>query len=203
MQITKKIKKTLKIFGFIFTFFIGVLFGVFLNIPYFSVDGKINIIDALSLVCTILLAIYITKVLEKSKEDKRNEKDLILIRTDDIFQIITTISSKISPSGINYNEITALLKRLSMSIQVIYNVLNLISIEIDPKSKALINDSVRKIRDLLTDTPVESEIPPLVLFSPIRITNNNILLSTLRITEIEVDKLKQNLLLLQISINNG
>ena len=58
---------------------LGVLIGKFYDIAYFEISRSIDLVNLLSIVVTIGLAIIITVHFDKRKSDNRIEKDLILI----------------------------------------------------------------------------------------------------------------------------
>lgn len=182
---------------------VGIVLGKFINVSYFKIEEKIDLISIVSLAVTLFAAWYISKILDKEKEDSRTEKDLILKRTEDIYQLIDGSHQKVVSGKIPFQEASSHLKRINTSISSIYRILEKIPLQTDQvlKENLLINN--RKLRDLLTNTPIINDQQIQGSNLPIEVKNGIIYLNRNRIAEIEFeyDKLKDNILLMQLSIN--
>jgi hypothetical protein len=183
----------------------GVVVGKLINITYFSIDEKVNVFDILSICATLFAAWYISGILEKEKQDNRTEKDLILRRTEDIYQLIDDSHQKVVSGSIPFQDATSHLKRINTSIKSIYKVLASTALTTDGNLKNQIFNNTRKLRDLLTNTPIISPQEIQSSNLPVSVVNGIIHLSQNRIAEIEgeYDKLKDNILFLQIAINKA
>lgn len=183
----------------------GVVAGKLINIKYFQIEEKVNLIDILSICVTLFAAWYISSILEIEKQDKRTEKDLIIRRTEDIYKLIDDSNQKIITGSIPFQDATSHLKRIHISIKSIYKVLIKTGLNPEPVLKTQLNSNTRKLRDLLTNTPMIT--PQQIQNSnlPIAVVNGIIHLNQNRIAEIETeyDKLKDNILELQIGINKS
>ena len=74
----------------------------------FKFNGEVNILDAITLIVTIILGIYIAKILEKEVQDKRIEKDMYLAKIGEIENFIQEIEKLINNlhgSSISYKQI--------------------------------------------------------------------------------------------------
>ena len=182
---------------------IGFVGGKLINISYFKIEEKVDLFNIISIVATLFAAWYVVKVLDKEKEESRTEKDLILRRTEDIYQLISENHQKVSTGQIPYQEASSHLKRINTSISSIYRILEKLSLNVDVDLKANIIGNSRQLRELLTNTPLISEQQIQGSNLPIEVINGIIHLNNNRITEIETeyDKLKDNILLMQLSIN--
>jgi hypothetical protein len=187
------------------SFIIGIVVGKLFNIHYFKVDQNINIVDVVSVGVTIFAAYIVSKVLDKQKQDNRSEKDLIIKRTEDIYQLIDDSSSKIIRGEIKYQEAASYIKRINVSLSCIYRIINKTIISPDSDLKKSIFANTKKLRDLLTDTPIISESQIQELNIPSDVRESIIHLTHNRIIEIEseYDKLRDNILLLQLTINKS
>lgn len=187
------------------SFVIGVVFGKLVDVKYFKVDENINIIDVISVAVTIFAAYIVTKVLDKEKQDNRTEKDLIIKRTEDIYQLIDDSNIRVVSGAIKYQEAASHFKRINVSLHCIYRIMSNTKIETDEQLKLSIFGSTKKLRDLLTDTPkiTESDIQNSNL--PNEVKDGMVHLTQNRIVEIETeyDKLRDNILLLQLAINKA
>lgn len=203
-----KIKKSKIVFIILLClaiFGIGVVVGKFVNIGYFSIDEKVNLIDIVSICVTMFAAWYITDVLETEKQDNRTEKDLIIKRTEDIYQLIDDSHQKVITGNIPFQDATTHLKRINVSLKSIYKVLTTTGLITDETLKGQLFLHTRKLRDLLTNTPVIDTEQIQGSNLPISVVNGIIHLNQNRIAEIETeyDKLKDNILHLQICINKA
>lgn len=206
MQPKKKKSRTLfRIVFAIAIFGVGFSFGKLVNIAYFTIDDNINLIDIVSICITVFAAWYITGILETEKQDNRTEKDLIIRRIDDIYHLIDGNRLKVITGNIALNEATSYVKRTNVSITGIYKILTKTGLATDLTLKGQLQNNTRKIRDLLTNTPVTESQRTQKSDIPISVDNGIIHLNQKRIAEIEseYDKLKDNILLLQISINKA
>lgn len=206
MQPKKKISRTLfRIVLCLAIFGSGVIVGKLLNITYFTLEQDINLIDVVSICVTVFAAWYISGILETEKQDNRTEKDLIIRRTEDIYQLIDDSHQKVITGNIPFNEATSHLKRINVSIKGIYKILTKTGLTTEEDLKTQLQGNTRKLRDLLTNTPVIDSQQIQNSNLPVSVVNGIIHLNQNRISEIEgeYDKLKDNILLLQISINKA
>lgn len=187
------------------TFSIGIVVGKLVDFKYFKVDNNINIIDVISVAVTIFAAYIVTKVLDKEKQDNRNEKDLIIKRTEDIYQLIDDSNNKVIIGAIKYQEAASHFKRINVSLNCIYRIMTNTKIETNDQLKKDIFGNTKKLRDLLTDTPKISETDIQNSNLPNEVKDSIVHLTQNRIVEIETeyDKLRDNILLLQLTINKA
>lgn len=206
MQPKKKISRTLfRIVLCLAIFGSGFIVGKLLNITYFTIEQDINLIDIVSICVTVFAAWYISGILETEKQDNRTEKDLIIRRTEDIYQLIDDSHQKVITGNIPFNEATSHLKRINVSIKGIYKILTKTGLTTEEDLKSQLQGNTRKLRDLLTNTPVIDSQQIQNSNLPVSVVNGIIHLNQNRIAEIEgeYDKLKDNILVLQISINKA
>ncbi len=193
----------LKIIFYICLVFIGILIGKFLNFPYFEISKNIDLVNILSIIVTMLLAILITVFFDKQKSDNRVEKDLILRRVESIYEITNTLQKESVSGAIPYTDATSSIKRINTSIQSIYKIVTKCQFSIKDDIKILIKDAISDLRDILTDTPklAEEQIENSDL--PIEVKNGVLKFNKQRINQIEAkfDTLKDCLLELEIRIN--
>ena len=189
-------------------FITGFDVGKFVNnIPYFKIDEKISLVELLSIATTLFAAWYIAKVIDKEKTDNRNEKDLILKRLDGIFQIIEDSNLKVSTGVIPYQEATSFIKRINDSLTNVCTILKSTTLIINEELKENILQNTRKLRDLLTDTPMSkiNASPTQSTIIALEVKDGIIYYQAGRLSEIEIeyDKLKYNFLLFQLAINKA
>lgn len=201
----KKSKLVFRIALIAAIFITGFVAGKFVNIKYFSIDEKVNLIDILTICVTLFAAWYISGILETEKQDNRTEKDLIIRRTEDIYQLIDDSHQKVITGTIAFNEATSHLKRINVSIKSIYKVLAKTGLNTDDTLRIHLYSNTRKLRDLLTNTPVIDATQIQGSNLPVEVIDGIIHLNQNRIAEIETeyDKLKDTVLHLQIDINKA
>lgn len=96
------------------------------DIGTIELETKINVLDALSLVATIVVGIYIAKILEKEVQDKRIEKDLYISKINSVEYILNTIESLIESSKdteIQYGRIVNMMHRCRIKKSDVFNTL--------------------------------------------------------------------------------
>lgn len=140
-----------------FYFFIYFLdFGYFLSK---EVSIQFDPLNLVTLFVTILLAIYVARELNKKNEQERVEKDLII---DDIknfkTNLVSDVKKIIDSEKTNYIQVVSKLKTQRMHLNSILKLIrdyNLLENE-DLLNK--LDDKIRDIRDLLTETPVVAAV---------------------------------------------
>jgi hypothetical protein len=170
---------------------IGFILGKLFNIWYFTIDEKINLVDLLSIIVTVTAAFIVAKVLDKEKQDRRTEKDLILKRVEDIYQHIETCQPKLTASSVPYQFAASQIKGIYTYLNTANKIISNTEIQITEDHKSKIVSNLRKIKDLLT--------------SGNNVSSGAIQLTQSRVIEIEAEfvKLKDSVLFFQIDINNG
>ena len=83
----------IKIFSAILILLIGWLIGSRWRICQFVLDLQINIVDAVSLLVTVAMGLYIARILEKEVQDNRIEKDMYLSKISVIENLLETIET--------------------------------------------------------------------------------------------------------------
>lgn len=143
-----------------------IAFGVFIGfyvLLYFItaqftlssiVDLTLDPTDILSLLVTVVLAVYVTGKLSKKNEEERAEKDLLI---EDIKKFKDGFSKDLNEvlnsSVIELTRVTATFKIFRMKLNAMTNLVGEYDFrEAEAKLKSL-DEKVRDIRDLLTDTP--------------------------------------------------
>lgn len=205
IQKTKKNSIVFLVIILLAIFTLGIIVGKLINLSYFTIEKEINLIDLLSICVTLFVAWYISWVLETKKQDNRIEKDLIIQRTESIYQLIDDSSQKVVSGSIPFNEATSHIKRINVSITSINKLLKITELSCDGNYCVQLLASTKKLNQLLTSTPV---IDPLEVQNsnlPITVANGIIHLTRERIHEIEkeYDNLKNKMLHFQISINKA
>ena len=182
---------------------VGILIGKFLSFPHFEISPKINLVNATSILVTVLIAVLITVFFDKRKSDNRIEKDLILGRVDNVYEITNELQKESVSGKIQYTEAASSIKRISTAMQSIYRTVDKCEFTIKDDIKTSIQSAISQQRDLLTDTPKMSEDQIENSDLPIEVRDGIIKYNRQRIGQIEAnfDVLKDCLLELEIRIN--
>lgn len=203
MQMMKWPNNVIKIAFCICLILVGIVIGKFLDFPYFEISKTIDLTNILSILVTILLAILITVFFDKKKNDNRIEKDLILRRVENVYEITNELQREAISGAIPYTEAASSIKRINTSMQSIYRTVEKCEFTIKDDIKQSIKSAISDLRDILTDTPKLTEAQIESSDLPIEVKDGIISFNRQRIGQIEArfDILKDNLLELEIRIN--
>lgn len=176
-------KRTIKIVVCIISFFCGLFLRSWWEIGTLSLDTKVNVLDAISLVVTVVVGIYIAKILEKEVQDKRIEKDMYLSRIKSIEQVLSDIETTIGKSkgdNVYYLHINNMIHQCRLKKNHIFDSLGKI---VTDKNKETLKDYDSKIKSemkllkvFLTQTTIDESNNPsakmvnnMVCYSPDRV----------------------------------
>lgn len=195
--------KVLKVVFCFFLILLGVLIGKFMDFPHFEVSKDIDLVNISSIVVTVLLAVLITVFFDKRRNDNRIEKDLILRRVDNVYEITNGLQNESISGEIPYTEAASSIKRINTSMQSIYKTVEKCQFSIKDDIKESIKSAISELRDILTDTPKMAEDQIENSDLPIEVKDGIIKFNRQRISQIEArfDALKDCLLELEIRIN--
>ena len=168
------------------SFCIGFFLRCWYEIGTCKINTTINALDAISLIATIVLGVYIAKTLQKEVQDKRIEKDMYLGLISAVEQIIRDINNLVENSGSNnlhYNRIVNIMHRCRIKKADVFNALGSIDnktlkSEIDDYDKKL-KTELQNLKTALTETSVKASSKPSV-----KLVKNMVTYSEERIIEI-------------------
>jgi len=183
---------------------IGILTGKFVYFPYFEISKNIDLVNVTSIVVTVFLAVLISVFFDKQKSDNRIEKDLILRRVENVYEITNELQKESISGEILHAEAIFSAKRIYTSMQSIYKTVDKCQFSIKDDIKTSIQNTIVELKDILTYTPLkvtEDQIEKSDL--PIEIKEGIVKYSRQRINRIEAkfDVLKDFLFELEIRIN--
>lgn len=169
-------------------------------------NGEVNILDAITLIVTIILGIYIAKILEKEVQDKRIEKDMYLAKIGEIENFIQEIEKLINnlhASSISYKQIVNIehrcrRKRNSIFQYIMGKVNGKMRKQLSEYDNKLKTD-FKDLRQMLTQTSACDEEPKDVI-----VENDIVQYSLSRISEIlsTIESVENELLEVRVIINN-
>lgn len=182
----------------------GYVITRFIEIPHFEISKTIDVSNVLTLIVTAWLAILITTVFEKQNNDHRVEKDLIITRVGNIYDIADSLQLESNSGRIHITEASSSLKRINTALNSIYRIVDKCHFNITNDLKDRLKNSLADIRTTLTNTPSVTDEQLNSKDLPIEIKDSIIHFNKERVSQLEVkfDTLKDLLLELQIHINN-
>lgn len=188
------------------SFCIGFFLRCWYEIGTYQIDTTINALDAISLIATIILGVYIAKTLQKEVQDKRIEKDMYLGLISAIEQIIRDIDDLVENSGgnnLHYNRIVNVMHRCRIKKADVFKALGSIDNEslksqIDDYDQKL-KTELQSLKTALTETSVQASSKPSV-----KLEKNMVTYSEERIIEIitSINAIESSLFKLKILVNN-
>jgi hypothetical protein len=181
----------------------GYVLTRFIDIPHFEISKTIDISNVLTLIITAWLAILITTVFEKQNNDHRVEKDLIITRVGNIYDIAASLQIESNSGRVHITEASSSLKRINTALNSIYRIVEKCHFNITDDLKDRLKLSLSDIRTTLTNTPLVTDEQLNAQDLPIEIKDSIIHFNKERVSQLEVkfDTLKDLLLELQIHIN--
>ena len=188
------------------SFCIGFFLRCWYEIGTCQINTTINALDAISLIATIILGVYIAKTLQKEVQDKRIEKDMYLGLISAIEQIIRDIENLVENSGgnnLHYNRIVNVMHRCRIKKVDVFKALGSIN---NGSLKSKIDDcdqklktELRILKTALTETSVKASSTPSV-----KLKKNMVTYSDERRIEIitSINAIESSLFKLKILVNN-
>ena len=188
------------------SFCIGFFLRCWYEIGTCQINTTINALDAISLIATIILGVYIAKTLQKEVQDKRIEKDMYLGLISAIEQIIRDIDNLVENSGsynLHYHRIVNVMHRCRIKKVDVFKALGSIN---NGSLKSKIDDcdqklktELRILKTALTETSVKASSTPSV-----KLKKNMVTYSDERRIEIitSINAIESSLFKLKILVNN-
>lgn len=131
----------------------GTILGFFiskqLSIPYFEIAKKVNVIDAITLIVTICIAVFLSMYYDTHKDSKRATNELLLKRAEFSLEQLELLENEISDGENRFHKIMFYCKLMNSSVSLITDMIG----ESNADSPYL--DELRKqsvsLRKLLSD----------------------------------------------------
>ena len=74
---------------------------------WLTLSNEVNVFDAITLVVSAVLAIYVAKTIEKGVQDKRSEKNIFCNKIEDLDKILERIEQMTNNDGFSYKTLVA------------------------------------------------------------------------------------------------
>jgi hypothetical protein len=162
-----------------------------------EVDVFAAISTLISVAVTLLVAYWVTTVLEKRNSDDRTEKDIIIKHFELIYSIIELTRSKIQAGSINYTLVASSSKRIYMNVSDILKVLDETLPDLKDTHESEIKTHLAEFKRLTTDTSSNN--------TEIRVENDIVYFTSNQqiLVDAELDKIRSALFKLELQINKG
>jgi len=179
---------------------LGVRFDLNLN---FQFDDKIDPVEFLSLVCTIILALVVVFVLDRQKDAEKSAKVVLLKRVEELHALVSENAASARGGRLPYTQAAAMLKRVELTVNRLWRLLEGAEVTCDPEVRLSILRQLEVMDPLLTDTPTAA--PFLGNLPALRVENGILLFNEQRSNEVETafEDLRDKLTTLDFAIING
>lgn len=205
MQLKKfKIKFIYNIM-YIVIFSVGIIAGFFILLWLMRIDFvfskevglQFDIVALISLMVTVFLAIYVTKILQSNNEQRRVEKKMLIESFEELKKTFCNdIKIIISTANINYTDVVSKLKIFKMDFGCIVGTTKSCNFNLEGIDRVIYR-SYKKIQDLLTATPSVGD--------EIVVKNGKLTYNIIQVEKIykELNTFKLNMFELIVRINRG
>lgn len=171
--------------------------------PNLQFDNKVDPVGLLSLTCTVILAWVVASILDREREAEKSAKVILLKRTEELHAFVNENATAARSGRLHYNQAAAMIKRVELTINRLWNLLEGAHVTCDPQMRLSILAHVEAMDVLLTDTPTVAPFTGQV--PPLRVENGMLLFNEQRALEVDVafEDLRDRLTELQFAIING
>lgn len=122
---------------------------------YFEFEKGINLIDLVSVIVSIILAFYISRVLEKRKSDSRIEKDFFIDLVKRVIQLTESLS--INDENLPFSSTVVKFKEMGMQLYTINQLLNYKGLNTLQKNYSSSQKRMFEFKQKLTSSSVHKE----------------------------------------------
>lgn len=161
----------------------------------FQFDDKIDAVELLTLVCTLILAWLVATVIDKQKEAEKSAKEILIKRVEEFHSFVVNSASRSASGSLAYSEAAHITKRIDVTVQRLLAMLESLDIDYDPTLKKSLAEQAERLDDVLTVI----EAPELM------VENNIIRFNEDRALAVETafDALRDQITTLEIDIFRG
>lgn len=179
----------------------GICVGLPFNIDGFTFSWKVELFDIVTLMATIILAIYVATSLESKVQDDRIEKELHIVQISQIETLLDEIEHLLRSEQIIYKDVIYRISTIRKKKNNIFSSINEegnTNNKIPQENTAKISSAIDNLKRLLTDTSVDNA-------SEVTMRDGILSYSSERLSKInhEIDTLENDLFRLKIIINRS
>jgi hypothetical protein len=181
---------------------LGIFFGTIVkDWPVIKLKPEVDVFAGVctlvSVLVTLLVAWWVTNVLEKRNSNSKTEKDIIIKHIDIVYDIVEETRNKIRAGKISYTLAASNIKRIYKNSEIVLSKIKNTSINLENDHLDLIQKNTAALRDLLTgNKPNDLDLI---------ITDGFINISEARQTLLDftLDDLRSEIFTLELAINSG
>lgn len=148
-------KNKLRTFGHIILclvcIIIGFLISKIVKVPGITFAKELNPLHGISILFTLFIAIYVSLMLDKHKESKKIQRDLVFDRIHNLLECINSIN--IDKDKFILTEVTSTLKKIGIQLNYVKKFIKLTNIT-KKEFKDKFDLHYKKLKDLMTNTPI-------------------------------------------------
>jgi|GEM_PF-5491223 len=146
----------------------------------------------------LILAFWITNIINKKKEEDRVVKNLINDCIKNIIPQIDFVETQVKTKSMNWIQATSEIKKINISIKRVFELLTYYKLKLYEFKYDDLSSLISELKDLMTKTPMLTNSIPNIKVNNgiITYTENQVIL-----IEQKTDELKCNLFKLQLEIN--
>lgn len=179
----------------------GICVGLPFNIDGFTFSWKVELFDIVTLMATIILAIYVATSLESKVQDDRIEKELHIVQISQIETLLDEIEHLLRSEQIIYKDVIYRISTIRKKKNNIFSSINEegnANNKIPQENTTKISSAIDNLKRLLTDTSVDNA-------SEVTMRDGILSYSSERLSKInhEIDTLENDLFRLKIIINRS
>ena len=149
-------KKQLRWFGhaviYLALIAIGLLIGKIITVPGITCSKELNPLEGVSILFSLFALIYVALILDKHKEVKKNQRELIFKRIDDLDRCVD--STRLVDNRINFKEAVSCLKKINRLSMYVGRFIVLVNISEDEFTKSF-QKMHKDLNVLMTFTPAK------------------------------------------------
>ncbi|GGG35391.1 hypothetical protein [Christiangramia forsetii] len=198
-------KQLFKIGVAIAIFFLGFVTSKYISIPYFRINNELDPVALFSALVSVIVVYLFYIYIDKDKEDRVREKDLVLGRIEEVYQLIKDQSFQITSSSLEYSKAAANTKRITVQLKNIEELLKATNINHHKKEFDEVLQQVRSVKDLLTSYKAPKGELTQDYIPDIKVEQGTAYYSPNRMKQINsaYDALKTKVLTYQLKINRA
>ncbi len=181
---------------------LGIFIGVWVkNWPLIVLKKEVDVFAGIAAIFTVmvtlLVAYWVTNVLEKRNDENRSEKEIIANHVGLLYLILEETRAKVKDGHINYSLAASNIKRVYVNTATIITSLVKSSLELEENHETLIQSELSNLKNLLTDTvPNDPDLS---------VANGIITVSANRqiLVDAQLDKIRNEIFNMELAINRA
>lgn len=142
---------------YILVFVLGYNVDKIFPYSYFVISKEVNIVDVFSIFTTVFLALYISRIIEMQKDQKKYEKEIVFNKINELCRVISCLKELIHKNNVDLGTLNYHIKMSFTLTKFINQILQNYNIYNSPAYMESVLNEIRKVRGILTTTPIDSK----------------------------------------------